>query len=337
MSAKSILLLLLCLIIVIFFFIFITPGFEEIKHLIELGPVTGVLNVAGVAPQVILVYAENSYCDEPGGPAQPRVDATQDSYRQIRFNATVFDVNGDCDGNATFYICANETAVPPTYCDENYRVDSPIPATLDAKYGGTDNNLYCNYSATYSLPYFRRCGNWYINVTAFDREGKSNNTVRWWKDNLLSEVWYPYDTATNKPGGIIYMGTVNLGQWNFNMGYNTTKNVGNTNITSIEWNATDFKQKESPYDVIPIIPKDGNTTFAIDDDQDIVDGAGYINDDPSVKIPFPSYGLYRCEDEACTSTRAKYDLWWHIFVPSGIQSGIYENVIQYDITPMSCE
>ena len=328
MSAKSIFLLMLCVILAIFLLVSMVPGFEGIRRFIELA-VVGKLRVAGVPPQIIAVYLEDNPCDEPGGASKPSVNALANSNRAIRFNATVYDINGDCDGNITFYICANETAVVPTYCNDQYKVDSAI--TVTDPYAQSSDNLYCNYTAIYNLPYFRRCGNWYVNVTAYDIEGNSNSTVRWWKDNLLSEVWYPY---ANGVGDVVYMGTVTLGQWNEHMGQNTTKNVGNTNITSLLWNATNFT---SGANVIPIISFEGNTTFAIDDDTDRMNGAGYINENPSVQTQFPSYGLYRCENDVCSSTRAMYDLWWHIYVPSAIPSGIYENKIQFDITSMICE
>jgi hypothetical protein len=315
------------------------PGFEGIRRFIELN-VVGRLTVPGVSPEIIAVYLEDSPCDEPGGIARPEVNIIADSNRPIRFNATVYDVNGDCNGGLTFYICANETAVPPTYCSADYRVDSPISATLYVQYGGPNNNLYCNYTGIYNLPYFRRCGVWYVNVTALDVGSHSNSTVRWWKDNLGGGVEYPYVNGVT--GDVVYMGIVTLDQWNPNMGRNTTKNTGNTNFTSLVWNATNFTRTELPYDVIGItdagyIGEPGNTTFALDDDEDRMNGAGYINENPSVQIQFPAYGVYRCEDLACTSARAKYDLWWHIHVPPAISSGIYENVIQYNFTSMNCE
>ncbi|MCX6822203.1 MAG: hypothetical protein NTW30_05505 [Candidatus Aenigmarchaeota archaeon] len=320
---------MLCLIIVIFSLIFFVPGFEGIKRFIEL-TLVGRLEVEGVPPQVIAVYLENSPCDEPGGNLRS-VNANANDFRPIRFNATVYDINGDCDGNATFYICANETAVSPTFCNEYYYVDSPIIVTAPYEKSG----LYCNYTTTYNLPYFRRCGNWYVNVTAFDASGKSNSTVRWWRDNLLNAVLYPY--VNGYIGDVVYMGTVKLGQWNTEKGRNTTKNAGNTNISSLAWNATNFTRTQPPNDVIPIIPFEGHTTFAIDNDTDKNNGAGYISEIPSSQIPFPSYGLDRCEDFNCNSAKAMYDLWWHIYVPSAIKSGIYENAIQYNSTPMSCD
>jgi len=330
---------LLFVVLVIILLVFVTPGFDGFKRLINLGLLAGQLKVPGVAPQVIFVYLEDTpgnsnLCDEPGGINKPPVSPTSNSNRQIRFNATVFDINGDCNGGVTFYICANETAVAPTYCDENYDVDFVNVPTPYAQYGGGKNNLYCNYTATYDLPYYRRCGNWYVNVTASDVGGASNTTVRWWKDNLNNEVWYPYvDTGGGSAGGLIYLGEVVIDQWNYG-GQNTTKNVGNTNITILYWNATNFT---SGTDVIPIIPMDGNTTFAVDDDTNKINGAGYINETPSEQISFPSYGIARCEDSACTSARAKYDLWWHIYVKGGIGSGVYDNVIEYTPIPELCE
>jgi hypothetical protein len=94
------------------------------------------------------------------------------------------------------------------------------------------------------------------------------------------------------------------------------------------WNATNFTYTS---DVIPIISFDGNTTFAVDDDTDRINGAGYIDPNPLVQISFPSYGIDRCEDFACNTPRAKYDFWWHIYVPAGVGSGIYVNRIEYTV------
>jgi len=325
---------LLCVVLVILLLVFLTPGFDGFKRLLKL-ELIGRLSVPGISPQVINVYLEDAPghsnpCDEPGGINKPAVDTIANSNRQIRFNATVYDINGDCNGTATFYICANETSIEPNYCDENYDVAFVTVPAPYVQYGGAKNNLYCNYTATYDLPYFRRCGNWYVNVTVFDASLLSNTTVRWWKDNMNNDVRYPYPS-----GALIYMGEVVLDQWNDGMGINTTKNVGNTNITTLLWNATNFTYGT---DVIPIVPKDGNTTYAIDDDTNRTNGAGYINETPSVQISFPSYGLARCEDFLCTSTRAKYDLWWHIFVPPPpLPSGAYDNVIEYTPIPELCE
>lgn len=310
--------------------VFVTPGFNDFKRLIDLGVLTGQLKVSGVAPQVILVYLEDNPCDEPGGINKPVVSPISNTNRQIRFNATVYDINGDCNGGVTFYICANETAVGPIYCDDNYDVAFVNVPTPYVQYGGLNNNLYCNYTATYDLPYYRRCGNWYVNVTAFDTGLKSNSTVRWWKDNLNNDVRYPYPS-----GALIYMGEVILDQWNEGMGQNTTKNVGNTNVTILYWNATNFTSGTG--DVIPIIAMNGNTTFAVDDDTNRINGAGYINENPPNQISFPSYGLSRCEDSLCTSSKAMYDLWWHIYVPRGIGSGVYDNMIEYTPIPELCE
>jgi hypothetical protein len=331
MTIKSFFLVLLFLIIIIFSLIFFFPGFEGIKHFIEL-TVVGRLEVESRPPQVIAVYLENSPCDEPGGNLRS-VNAKENDFRQIRFNATVYDINGGCDGNLTFYICSNETAVPPIYCNNQNYVD--IPIIVLSPYQQSFDKVYCNYTGIYNLPYFRRCGNWYVNATAFNNGGKSNSTVRWWRDNLLNAVWYPY--FNDQIGDVVYMGTVKLGQWNLGMGRNTTKNAGNTNISSLVWNATNFTSTQPPNDVIPVIPFESHTTFAIDDDTDKSNGAGYISENPLIQIQFPSYGLDRCEDVSCNSARAKYDLWWHIYVPPAIQSGIYENAIQYNSTPMSCD
>jgi hypothetical protein len=331
MNVKFLIFLLACVVFVSLLLVSLIPGFDGFKRLVEM-EVTGRLNVKGQAPEVISVYLENVYCDFPGGADPVRVSPTQDSSRSIRFNATVYDINGDCNNAATFYICANETAVSPTYCDENYDIIS-IPATLYAQYGGAKDNLYCNYTATYDLPYFRRCGNWYINVTALDGENKTNSTVRWWHDNTLSAVWYPYINVGE--GDVINIGEVSLGQWNNGMGRNWTKNVGNTNITSLLWNATNFT---SGSDVIPILPYNGITTFAVDNDTDRLNGAGYINENPTTQISFPSYGMDRCEDATCiTTAKARYELYWHVNVSLSISSGVYENKIHLSWTPLSCE
>ena len=332
--SKRIIGVVIFLVILVIVFSFSFLGFEKIKRWIEL-QVTGRLRVPGVSPQVTAVYLENNYCDEPGGANKPSVIPVANSYRPITFNVTVYDVNGDCGGGITLYICSNESALPnPPYCNAAYSVDSVSNSTPAIKYGPEEcQNCYCNYTATYNLPYYMKCGTWYVNVTASDEEGNKNSTVRWWHDSMLLSVWYPYIEGDGE-GNEVYLGVVNVGQWNYGMGQNLTKNTGNINVTTLLWNATNFTSGDN---VIPIIPYEGNTTFAVDDDTDPMNGAGWINETPTVQIAYPPYGLYRCTDFACSNPRAKYYLWWHIYVPS-VPSGEYTNTIQFNAsTTMSCD
>jgi hypothetical protein len=325
MSAKSILLLLLCVILTIFLSSLFIPSLDTMIRKIELAVSTGVLRIAGNAPEVREIYVNEYLCEE--NPPGPSIDGLAGNTLYPVFNATLFDINGDCNvADVHVYVCKNTTGLP---CNAN-RADYNSQMTLYRQ-----NTYYCNFTASNSnlpLHYFERYGNWYINVTAYDPVNPSfyNSTMRYWRYNENGAFLYPVG------GDVINLGDITLDSWN-NGGENTTRNIGNIRL-NLTWNATDFICTDStcpgPNNVIEI----NGTNFCVENNTVRTNECGYINTDPLIRIEyFPTGGMRRCGNFDCSQDEefrtypnnlANYSLWWHINVLSPKESGIYRNKIE---------
>ncbi len=328
MTARSVLLLLLCVLLLIFLSSLFIPSLDMIIRNIELA-VSGVLRVAGSPPEVIEIYVKDNgplylLCDN--NPPGPQVNGEGGGTVPLRFNATIFNINGNCNYNTYVYMCKNITDLP---CN-SFRADYNSHMTLFQR-----DTYYCNFTADNNLPldYFERYGNWYVNVTATDSGNPSltNNTVRYWYYNEFTSIAYPLGA-----GGVVDLGTITLDSWNRG-GENTTRNTGNIRL-NLTWNATDFQCFDAtcpgPNNVIQI---DG-TNFCVDNDTDRINGCGYINTDPLIKIEYlPSGGMHRCGNFVCDqdengniypNSLANYTLWWHIYTSSPKDPGTYTNKIE---------
>jgi hypothetical protein len=329
MSARSIILLLLCVVLIIFLSSLFIPSLNMIMRNIELA-ISGILRVAGAAPEVIEIYVSNdpsySLCDLV--PPGPQINGLGGSTVNLRFNATIYDLNGDCNNaNVYVYMCKNTTGLA---CNSG-RADYNSQMILFQR-----DTYYCNYTtnipSTLPLDYFERYGNWYVNVTATDagNPALTNNTVRYWYYNEFTSALYPVGG-----GGVVDLGTINLDAWSIG-GENTTRNTGNIRL-NLTWNATDFDCSTPGTCGSDSIAIDG-TNFCTDNDTSRSNGCGYINTDPSVRIEyFPSGGMRRCGNFVCDmdednnvypNSLSNYTLWWHIYATSPKGPGIYTNSIE---------
>lgn len=355
MPIKSVFFLFVIVICVVLLVSYAFTGDIKFWKAITLGAKPGTLTIQGQAPQVLNIFINNSptsfsTCGNPyDGNNYPVATPTADGYAGLQFRATVYDIN--TDHNATvFYICANETL--PANCNQN-NAFATLSSTSPTKYNdgiyGPCVNCYANYTVTWNsgLPYYKKCGSWYVNATANDSQNLNNSAVKWWKDNMKMAVIYPWQ-GLGQEGNQINLGTVSAGAWNNgtgSMGGNDEiKNAGNVNLTIVEWNATNFTGGTGGD--IGIVtctsPCTGGyeSTFAVDYSSAIPSNAssGWMNVTPTLRTTYPSFGVYRCENFACASPQnySNYPLLWHIYIPGG-RAGTFTNSIELNTsTVMTC-
>ncbi len=163
-------------------------------------------------------------------------------------------------------------------------------------------------------------GTWRVNVTITDGSNTSNPLVKNWTYGELDAFYYAVS-------GTVDMGTVNLGQWNNGTGQDEAGNIGNM-VLDLAWNASNFTGITYAQEL--------NITgdnYIIDDDPLSPDDTGnltqvYINETDTIQVNFThASGLLRCTSEACTNENATLDVYWHIYVPSGLIEDTYQNSI----------
>ena len=174
-----------------------------------------------------------------------------------------------------------------------------------------------------------------------------------WRYNTLQAFIYPpAGPCVDRPD--IILGDVSPGQWNNGTGCGPEmeygcylKNTGNIRI-NITWNSTNFTRSGGPAD--QFIGMEGDN-FAIDDDfensesPETRDLHVFMSAYPDFteKQFFPDYnspgnsGVRRCKNTPCDTdeeyntgafNKAKYNITWHIEVPSALMSGEYNNTIE---------
>jgi len=262
----------------------------------------------------------------------------------VPIRAQIYDPNGDCDANydVRFWVCKNETG--SNICNEANR-DTDIPTYLTGSFVSPMVNNRCNWTATYPyLDYWKRYGNWYINVSAKDTNNNSWDSVqRVWINNRVKNVAYPYPS-----GNIIDMGAINLGAWTDSIGANTTRNLGNTR-SNVSFNSTNFSCTEAQCIATPtpifIDGSAGTEKLCIDNDITHLEssGCGFFDAAPQTEVWwFPTNGMLRCGTDTCSDDEvagggnlASYTLYYHIKVSTGKTSGTYNNTIE--IVTCSCD
>jgi hypothetical protein len=130
------------------------------------------------------------------------------------------------------------------------------------------------------------------------------------------------------------MGTLSLGAWNNGTGDTGTDptawNTGNVE-QDVMWNASDF-QRQGGGGTLQIT----GSNYAIDDDKDGTSDAAnleevYIDNDRLIQVEFPKTNLKICDNFDCTSpSDAKFNIYWHIYIPAGLTSGTYSNDISVE-------
>jgi hypothetical protein len=329
MSAKSLFFLFVIIICLVLLTSYAFIGTFEFYRLAELAVKGGSLNIQGVAPKVIGIFLSQGteYLCSDTVPGNCPMNGNGGGTRATTVNAIVERLTGDCDSGVTVnaYVCNFTVAVcnPQSSPAPDYSLTSGWSAV---KWG--PGNIYCNYTNTFNLDYFKHYGAWTINVSAVAGTFRNDTRSRWYY-NEFNYLDYPY------PGGAsVPLGTVNAFAWNFGVGANTTRNIGNIRL-NISYNATDFTGPGGTIDV-----HDGNFTV-----QNVTGPASpftnvnsyeNMSSSDSIEMWFhPSGGMKRCGNSACNQDEnggtypnnlANYTLWWSVYVPS-ILAGLYQNTI----------
>lgn len=297
----------------------------------------GVLRIGGQYPQVLKIYAnasaggawaECAIFSESGCAFECLTDRTN----TYRINATIYDANGDCNSftNVRAYVC-NQT-YGKMDCNQNidtYEVLLGSPSQFGT--GG----VYCNYTGTFGMEYFRRYGSWRINVTVFDTQNYGNSTVRNASYIQQPDLSYPYSLSGS--GGTVDFGTVNIFDAFFvdSSKGNTTKNIGNVRL-NVTYNASDFGCSGNYITI-----NDNPANFAVANASSMTNPANYkyINGTQTIPVDFfATGGMRRCGNYLCSQDEigfgtnggyANYTIWWPINVPSGtvVCLPYYQNVI----------
>jgi len=282
---------------------------------------TGQLLIGNSAPEVNYVYLNSQMTTD--NPADVTINPVENSTRAVYLKVTITDLNGNCDAftgdNGTAYLC-NGTGP----CNAN-----TADHTITLNYNATDGqwgsgNRYCNMSGpAEDLQFFDINGTWRVNVTITDGINDSSPLVKNWSYGELAAFSYA-------PTGTVFMGTLNLAQWNNGTGQEETKNTGNI-ILDLDWNATNFTGQLYGQG----INKTGDN-YIIDDDASSPDDTGnlaevLINESDDVQVSFvPASGLLRCSSVACGNDNATFDVYWHIYIPGGLKEDTYQNSIEVE-------
>jgi len=279
-------------------------------------------------------------------------------------NGDCQDFDTDLDASVTVYLCVPPSTGayqggPIPVCDENnydYIVDLDV---VDVVWG--DDNENCNFTSStvpnWEVPYYDRWENWTVNLTAIDTDALGDDLGKTWHYNPLVAFIYPPEGPCAERSDL-NLGGVAPGVWNDGTGCGAVemewgcwiKNTGNIRL-NMTWNATNFTRSGGPAD--QFIGMDGDN-FAVDDDNQRGEGVETRDDhvfmdawsviDPFTPREFyPDYaipadsGLRRCKNFECTideqdntdpNSKANYDIYWHIELPSGLLSGEYNNSIE---------
>jgi hypothetical protein len=302
---------------------------------------SGSLNIQGVPPTIIGIYLSQGteYLCSDTVPANCPMNGAAGGSQSITVKAVVQRNTGDCDSGVTMsgYVCNNTLAIchPSSTPGADYQITSGW--SMAAKSG-----IYCNYTNTFSIDYFKHNGPWTINISAASANGNNNTRSRWYYTNLTA-FSYPYVPAVGD-GSSVPLGSVTLGLWNFGVGANISKNQGNMRL-SLTWNATNFTSGANSITVhnytFCVQNISGNPFASTDNYQNMTSPPGPTAD--FTPLPFyPSSGVLRCNTTACDKDEfgntypnnlANDTLWWSIFVPMGQAAGTYMDAIQFNVAP----
>lgn len=284
---------------------------------------TGQLSIGNTAPSVLYVYMNK--LNATSNPNDVIINPLEASTRNVTVKVTVEELNGNCDeftdNNGTAYLCEGVVT-----CDA-----SNANHTITLVYNSTDGlwgagNKFCNMSGDpEGVYYFEVNGTWTINVTVSDGQDTSTPSAKNWTYGELPAFSYA-------SGGTVNMGVLNVQAWNNGTGQDSVNNTGNI-VIDLAWNATNFTGQSSG----GYINKTG-TNYIIDDDSLSPDDTGnlpqqFINESDSVQVTFvPSSGLVRCNATECLNENATYDVFWHLYIPSGVVEDTYQNTIEIEST-----
>ena len=281
---------------------------------------TGQLSIGNVAPVILNVYLnEKNATDDPNDVI---INPNESSTKAVTIKVTIQDNNGNCNdftsNNGTAYLCNG--VVTCNSSTANYTVSNLAYNSTDGQWGA--GNIYCNMSGTPADFYFYEMnGTWTVNVTIDDGVTNSTSSVLNWTYGELAAFSY----AT---GGLVNMGTLTLNQWNNGTGLNYTNNTGNI-VLDLKWNASNFTGA-NPSNTLNIT----GSNYIIDDDAASPDDTDnlaeqYISEDHDVQVTLiHASGLLRCTSGACANQNATMEVYWHIYIPSGLAQDTYTNSIE---------
>ncbi len=336
MAKYTIFVFIIAVIVVFSFAIMFPRSFDQIRQAAELAIKTGQLSIGGRNPRIDQIYiSDQGLTFAPQGPG---ILSQYASLIPIVIKAYIADENGNCNAaSAAAIVCPNTTS---GICWQG----ATGAITLAMSFTNSpDGNIHCNFTAnTYNLPFYQRWGDSRINVTVTDPSPLSNNSVKFWYNNIVGAVDYPYP-----PNNYIAFGALsNIGAWNNGTGGQNINNTGNIRV-NITWNSTEFScttPGSCSGDIIPIT--NNPDSFCVD--RDTTGGGGAYNNvcmaaNPLTQLWYIPTGqpasLKRCANAVCNAdddgatNEAFYALYWHIYVPN-VREGTYENSIQF--TGYSC-
>lgn len=281
---------------------------------------TGQLTIGNVVPVILNVYL-NSY-NATDDPNDVIINPMEAMTRAVTVKVTIEDDNGNCNmftsNNGTAYLCSGVVACNATTA--NYTISNLQYNVSDGQWG--TGNIYCNMSGgPADVQFYELNGTWTVNVTIDDGVANSTSSVKNWTYGELPAFSY----AT---GGIVNMGALNLDQWNNGTGHNQTKNTGNI-VLDLKWNASNFTGA-NPSNTLNIT----GSNYIIDDDAASPDDTDslaqqYISEDHDVQVTLiHASGLLRCTSGACANQNATMEVYWHIYIPSGLAQDTYTNSIE---------
>lgn len=350
MPIKSIFFLFVIIICLVLLFSYTFTGGFEFWNIVEMALTkTGTLNIAGAVPMVVNIYLNETptfldTCD-PYLSSACTIPMNENKNTTEIINATIYDLNGDCDSVSPVftvwaYICNNSFDYNGVCnANTNNRIYS-VQLGSPSKY----NSLYCNFTATFNgIEYFRRWGNYTINVTVTDTTSNVNNTIRRAYYAQTIGFMYPYVSTTGTAGSTILLGSINnFDQWSNALGVNRTKNTGNVRL-NLTWNTTNFTCTTPVFTIPTNANPSGQNVFAVGNDSTRTNYA-YMSTNQLLPVEFyPPSGMRRCGNYLCTidedskacpgSCWSSYDLYWHINVSSGTPqctAGDYTNSMRID-------
>jgi hypothetical protein len=319
----------------------------------------GKLSISDAGPTQLKIFMNSTEqsglfeCQDVGSPItnycqnKPYDGGTQG----INITVEVWDPNSDCDAanyEVNVSVCRNDTG---PVCDYNYG-DKGTNGIYTAQFVGENaDGSRCNYSAIYSLDYFRRYGVWRVNATAKDKHIPCTNPiltqVKGWQD-VIGQYWrYPYPT-----GNMIDLGGFQLDSWRYDAGSNATRNTGNTRF-NLTWTSTNFTCDAGICNGNKIyIQSTGsyvNSSLGIDNDTDTTTVGWFNAVIPNTVAWFPRDGVRRCNIADCSqdeetssglSNKANFTIIYHVYVNASppnppVPSGTYNNT--FTIMPTACQ
>jgi len=281
---------------------------------------TGQLTIGNVAPVALEIYMNNQHATND--PNDVIINPNESSTKAVTIKVTIQDNNGNCDtftsNNGTVYLCNGVVTCDST--NANHTISNLVYNSTDGKWG--TGGIYCNMSGGPASIYFYELnGTWTVNVTVDDGVVNSTANVKNWTYNELAAFSYAADLTVD-------MGTLTLNQWNNGTGQDKANNTGNI-VLDVKWNATNFTG-QNPSNTLNIT----GSNYIIDDDAVSPDDTDnllevFINESSDVQVTFvPASGLLRCTSVACTNQNATMDVYWHIYIPSGLAQDTYQNSIE---------